>query len=481
MGTHARRIQHPLWQIVLSVLAVLAVFVGYIFADAYDIIPGPLTVHQKQYWSDSQPVRKVVPPAAVEGKLEGGEPIDVAAAQELIDSLVSSPGVGSDVSVVVMGAKGSVAAEREQDTLRQPASTLKTLTAAAAALSIDMGSSLQTSTYLIQSEDPTPQLVLKGHGDMLLGAGFNDLNHVNGRAGLSSLAQHSAQELKKRSVTKVRLAYDSSFFGEARSPQGIEQSNPDGIYFTPTSTMAVDEGRVRSNQDRDANPDGKGVYVPHDESPEAESARTFMDCLQGQGITVEGELSQETIPTDLQPVASVESAALSEIMAYMLRNSDNTIAELFGRLTAVHEGTENSPKGAVEAITRVLTREGVTLDGAHLADCSGLTPGSAVSAAMLTAVQRLACDGKHGQLAPLVEGLSVVGLIGTAAERGEGSEPNGLVRVKTGTLDQVTSMSGNVSRLKGGILEFAVIVNNPSDMGAAAQAVNTFVSALPRL
>ena len=53
--------------------------------------------------------------------------------------------------------------------------------------------------------------------------------------------------------------------------------------------------------------------------------------------------------------------------------------------------------------------------------------------------------------------------------------------MKTGSLGDVTSMTGNVSRLNGGALTFAVIVNNPTDFAVAKAAIDTFVAGLPKL
>ena len=166
-------------------------------------------------------------------------------------------------------------------------------------------------------------------------------------------------------------------------------------------------------------------------------------------------------------------------MALMLRTSDNTLAELFGRLTAAKLGKENSPGGAVKAVTEALDHLGVNTGGLVMADCSGLAPGSELSVNTLVQVQELALESKG--ITPVAKGLSVVGLTGTAAERKVNDLADGLVRVKTGTLDQVTSMTGNVSRRSGGSLVFAVIVNNPEDMAAARQAVDRLVTSLDRL
>ena len=42
-------------------------------------------------------------------------------------------------------------------------------------------------------------------------------------------------------------------------------------------------------------------------------------------------------------------------------------------------------------------------------------------------------------------------------------------------------MTGNVSRTRGGALTFAVIVNDPDDMQAARDAIDTFIAGLPEL
>ena len=73
------------------------------------------------------------------------------------------------------------------------------------------------------------------------------------------------------------------------------------------------------------------------------------------------------------------------------------------------------------------------------------------------------------------------GLVGTAATRLADAGAAGLMRVKTGSLGTVTSMTGNVSREQGGVAVFAVIVNNPDDMAAAREAIDVFIAALTEL
>lgn len=480
MGAHKHKVQHNYWRVGLSAGLVLVLFLAYLWADIVDVLPGPLSLHSVND-SAVQPVRNIVEPAPVVPLVKNDKPIDKDAAQKLINDLSQTAGVGPDFSAVIMGADGTIAAEHELNTLRQPASTMKTLTAAAAASVLDMGSRIRTAVYIDEAAEQNPHITLKGEGDMLLSKGEGDPIHVNGRAGLATLADKTAKDLRSRSINSVHVNYDSSFFGPVRSPESIGANNPSGIYFTPTATMAVDEGRERSDQDMAANPDAGGVYVPHTDDTEGQVARVFAEELGKRGITVIGPPTAQQLVTKAAPIAQVESAPLNEILALTLRTSDNTLTELFGRLLAHATGEEDTPRGAVQAVLKALQTIGIDVNAVRMADCSGLSPGSLVSVSTLVAIERAAVDGKHKQLIPLVDGLSVVGLVGTAAKRGHGNDPDGLVRVKTGTLEQVTALAGNVSRFNGGVLVFAVIVNNPTNMDTAIQAVNTFMSALPRL
>ena len=148
-------------------------------------------------------------------------------------------------------------------------------------------------------------------------------------------------------------------------------------------------------------------------------------------------------------------------MAFTMRHSDNSLAEEFGRLLALQVGADNSPAGAVQAVKSVLERKGITTTGLDMRNCSGLTEDSKLTARTLLEVQLRNLAAGSGAAA--AEGMSVMGFVGTAESRLNDADEAGLIRVKTGSLGDVTSMTGNVSRLNGGALTFAVIVNNPTD------------------
>ncbi|WEV72015.1 D-alanyl-D-alanine carboxypeptidase [Bifidobacterium sp. ESL0790] len=467
------------WRIVVSALVTLALFAGYVVADIYDKVPGSLTLSNGT-GSRAQTLDEVREAKDVAGAADLGKPIDKQGVEAAISALGAAPGVGSDFSVAVADAHGTIVASQNDGTPREPASTMKTLTALAASTTLDMGSTFSTEAWLDPSSvhDGSGVVTLKGDGDMLLGAGENDPSHINGRAGLASLADQTAQSLKARKISKIKLRYDDALFGETRYPENIAENNDGNMEYTAVSSMAVDGGRQWGGYGPD-DPDTYTAYPPMSTTPTQDAAATFAQLLAARGITVDGDATKGSAAKGSARLGAVRSATLSQVLAFTLRHSDNTLAEEFGRLTALKLGLANSPEGATKAVAAQVTKAGVDTTGLTMADCSGLSPGSKVGVKTLVEVQ--AHNLQPGNGAAAAEGLSMPGLVGTARNRIEDVDDAGLLRVKTGSLDEVTSMAGNVSRKGGGVLAFAVVVNNPQDLLAARNAIDALVAAMDKL
>lgn len=460
--------------VTVSVVVTLAVCVGYTIADVYDVAPGLLTAQSaptRTYSAIPMPLAA----GAVAGKADRDVPIDEKKAEKLITALGESEGTGN-FSVAIAAADGTIAAERNLDTEREPASTTKTLTAFTAVHTLEMSGTLDTEVYLTHA-DTSPTIVLQGHGDMLLGEGQNDPSHINGRAGLATLAQHTVQSLRQRGIDQVALAVDDSLFGDDNTSTALEQNNDGNAMYTPLSSMAVDGGRMRYGLTAD--PDAFTDYPTLSRTTASDAAQTFRSLLTQQGITVTD--SSDTSGTKASArIAKVSSAPLNEVMAFMLRHSDNTLAELFARLTALKLGLGNSMDADIQAVVQVLRANDIPTDGLHLTSCSGLAAGTRLRIPTLLAVQRSLVGLDDGGAAE-IEGLSVPGLTGTARNRAANDDIKGLARVKTGSLGGVRALVGNVSREHGGVLLFAVIVNDSSDELAANNAIDDFMAGLAKL
>ena len=527
------------WRFLIASLAAilsLIVMVTYVSLDVCDILPGPLTLRlQHKSTVVSSPRALLSVPSLAKGATYG-KPINREQSQKLIDALIADPSISDNTSVVIMDANGSVIASHEANTPREPASTLKTLTAAVASRTLDMGSTLDTQVFLLpksakdseQSSGSKPvsksgsnlrKIVLRGNGDMLLGVGENDWSHVNGRAGLTTLAKRTASALKLDNIHEVSLSLDDSLFGAKRAPALVYETDTERRFYAETSSMAIDDARQRNLQILGIDADAITDFPLSDPHPALSVGQVFARLLIKQGIKVrnysdktdkkvenstenssdssknsedknksedsqnpEIEVSETRtlISKNSRLLAQVSSAPLNEVMSYMLRLSDNTLAEEFGRLTAIAAHKSNSPEGAVQAVEEGLHKLKISTRGLHMSDCSGLSPKSHVLVTTLAKVQVLNIKADSGGAASS-EGLSLPGLVGTSRKRLADESAAGLLRVKTGSLSEVSSMSGNVSRKSGGVLTFAVVANQPHDFWGAFVAINKFMAQLPNL
>ena len=495
------RSQYPSrWRFLIAFAAVVvsaSVMFTYAALDAYDILPGPLTFKTQHISSTVFSPRALLRSQSLAKGASYGKPINRNQAKQLVDSLIKDPVFSDSTSVVIMDANGKVIASHEANAPREPASTLKTLTAAVASRTLDMGSTLNTQVFLLPKvgndehshNNSVRKIVLRGNGDMLLGVGENDWHHTNGRAGLATLAKRTALALKLDNIREVSLAVDDSLFGEKRAPDLIYKTDTERRFYAQTSSMAIDNARQRDLKLQGVDADAPTDFPLSDPHPAESVGRVFAKLLSDQGIKIYNssedlviKVSQKKslISNNSHLLAQVSSAPLNEVMTYMLRHSDNTLAEEFGRLTALAAHKRNSPEGAVDAIKEGLRKLHVDTRDLNMSDCSGLSPESTLRVMTLAQVQTLNIKANSGG-ASAAEGLSLPGLVGTARKRLADESAAGFLRVKTGTLSEVTSMTGNVSRRGGGVITFAVAANKPKDFWGAFVAINKFIAQLPNL
>jgi D-alanyl-D-alanine carboxypeptidase/D-alanyl-D-alanine-endopeptidase (penicillin-binding protein 4) len=445
---------------------------AYVIADAYDLVPGGLTFAAPDPPAHPFPV----PPGEVAARAtaspalatpDPNAPLPAAGViQGQVDALVASPALGPTTGVVVADRlTGEVLASHLPDEARVPASTAKLLTATAALATMSPETTLATKVVAGSSG----QLILVGGGDMMLAAGAGDPTAVVGHAGMADLAAKVAKDLKLRGTTTVRLSVDDTLFsGPALSP-GWTQSEINVGYVAPITSVAVNIGRTRD-----------GEYVPRFSDPAMNAAKVFAQRLTDAGITVSGSPGRATAPSDARVIGEVDSAPLADIVRYALTTSDNTIAEVLGRLVAVHDGLPASFSGATQGVLHALGTLGVDTSGAHLSDCSGLDAGSAVPPRTLVAVVEATQDSKHPTLRDVASGVPIGGLTGTLSTRFTTSPASGQVRAKTGSLPGVTALAGTVTTVEGRQLVFVVMSDATGAGGQTGPqaAIDPFIKTL---
>lgn len=340
-----------------------------------------------------------------------------------------------------------------------PASILKVLTTLVALEDLDATAPLQTGVSRVGST-----LYLWGQGDLLLTAGTST-GTVNGQAGLADLAQQTASALTSQGIKQVKLAYqDRLFEGDSRLPAWTAQEVTD--FAGDVGPYAIDTGRT-----------SPGAWEFVDNSA-AEVANTFAEALRGQGIAVDS-VAVGTAPAEAEPVAHVDSAPQYEQIAYLLRTSDNTMAEQYCHLSALKQGAPTTFAGATAHLIYQLQQLGVDTTGLTLEDCSGLSSNSKVPPHVL--VDALEASLRPGSSsAELLRLLPRGGTVGTLDERFGSPSTAGNLQAKTGSLGSVSSLTGVVTTAGGQQLLFAVGVDNaPGWTGYLARdPIDDFVTSL---
>lgn len=450
-----------------AVAAVVALFGGYLVADAYDMVPGMLTTAEP--WPEPNPFPTA--PGAVEGPapaaLLTGLPDDAAVPdsvemQRLVTGLAKDKRLGSRVGVVVAdGASGEVLGSSSPDKLMTPASTQKLFTGVAA-LSSGIGADSTLDTRAVLVDDNT--VVLVGGGDMMLAAGHGDPDAVNGRAGLGDLAQQVAAKVKITGTTEVRVALDDTLFtGDEIAPTVASPDIAAG-YVAPVSSLGINVGLLSEEY---------GDNGPRASDPGKYAAEAFAAALEDEGLKTAGAVVNETAPADAQVLGQVSSAPLADVVGFAMQYSDNTITEVLGRLVAVDAGLPGSNEGATQAVIDKARQLGVDMTGARLRDCSGLGDGSYLSAQQLVDLLEVMVDPANAELRSEAVGMPVAGLSGTldvSHGRFTGDNPaRGLARAKTGSLPKVRALAGTVVTADDRLLVFSVLADAiPADRTVGA-------------
>ncbi|MEV7973540.1 D-alanyl-D-alanine carboxypeptidase/D-alanyl-D-alanine-endopeptidase [Cellulomonas sp. NPDC089187] len=457
----------------ISALVLLVAGGGYLTADAYDVVPGFLTVEPVPAPAAPFPTAPGATDqrsdASVLAELDPAAPVPSATVLgQRVQALTTDERLGPTVGVLVADAlTGEVLAQNNPDQGRIPASTQKVVTAVAALT--DLGADTTFDTTVVQG-GAADQIVLVGGGDMMLAAGEGDPDAVNGRAGLADLAAGTAEQLRLAGVTEVTLRVDDTLFSGSAIAPGWDPADVAAGYAAPVAALGVNIAKKSDEE-----------YAPRYEDPAMHAAQVFAQRLADQGITVRGAPARAGAnDTRGELLATVSSAPVPEVTGYFLDHSDNTITEVMARMVAVQRGFPASFEGATQAVLQSARALGVDVTGAVLTDASGLAEGSSLSPTMLMSLLQLVVDPAHPELRSVATGMPIGGLTGTLSDRFTSGAGTGVVRAKTGSLKGVTSLAGLVVDADGRMLLYVVMADQTGEGGqwGPRTAIDGFVGGL---
>ncbi|MEO5680165.1 MAG: D-alanyl-D-alanine carboxypeptidase/D-alanyl-D-alanine-endopeptidase, partial [Acidimicrobiales bacterium] len=226
-----------------------------------------------------------------------------------------------------------------------------------------------------------------------------------------------------------------------RSRPGWKPSYLANGEVAPLSALLVDDGRDPANK-----PVG---------DPALQFAQVLTDRLRAAGVQVAGPPSVGAA-TGRVTVATQPSRPVSELVAQMIRESDNTTAELLLKEVGRVGGGAGTTEAGLTAAKAALAKLGLPVGPLAARDGSGLDRADRATCALL-----LTALVSAGRASPLADSLPVAGVSGTLQKRFVNSPVVGRLRAKTGTLDGVSSLVGWVDPATPGPppLAFAVVAN----------------------
>ncbi len=344
-------------------------------------------------------------------------------------------------SILIEEDDGTVVYAQNADKLMIPASNRKLFAAATIASCLGLDTRLHTDVFR-DGED----LVIRGDGDPSLGSWRytreNDFDEL-------------AQTLRAKDVRVVRdLVVDVSAFDRVTIPAAWKWGNLGSDYSAPVDAITWGENEL---------PGDRAVA-----EPAMYAGNVLREALELRGIGV-ANVRVNTQPRAWgEPVASLPSPFVGELLRTVLKNSHNLYTEMLFKRAS--NGTY-SGSFATERAT-LTTEAGVPAGTFRFADGSGLAPDNLVSAQASVALLRWM--NHPSRRAFWWATLAQPNNEGTLRSRLVALEDR--VRGKTGTINSVNALSGIIAMPGGRFRYFSIAVNHHiGDSDEAVKVIDAIV------
>lgn len=396
---------------------------------------------------------------------------------------------------------GEVLFSDNAEELLNPASNVKLVTAAA--VLARLGPEYRFPTEFLcaaRKRDGCDALYVRGKGDPML---------------VTERLYGIATELLHRGVRKVGdLVVDDTYFDDVRDGPGWEQERSDRAYLAPAGALSINHNAVgiyvtgaenergkarvavepsseyfkvdnqvvtvpaksRKRLNPSSHPDGARqrivvsgwlpagaattVFYKKIDNPPMYAGETLRAIFRERGIEITGRVRLGATPAEARLVHTHLSPPLSEIVRELNKFSNNFIAEqLLKALGAEVKGTPGTWEKGVAATEEVLAELGLAKGSYVMRNGSGLNDINRFSAAQMTRLLA-AIHARAGFYPEFAASLGVAARDGTIRLRMDGTQAAGRLRGKTGTLENVSALSGYVRTPRGEQLAYSILVND---------------------
>ncbi len=227
------------------------------------------------------------------------------------------------------------------------------------------------------------------------------------------------------------------------------------IYGTYLSEKRIIKGTIPQNRKSFAI-DGS---IP---DPAFLAADQLLSKLEDCGIGVSSEaLSnyQDNMKNSYQTMLEIDSPPLSEIIFQLNMKSINLYAETLLLHMAKISGENCTVESGCSALSTFCENSGINITGLNLEDGSGLSRANSITAKQLVSVLlHMHSQSKYSE--SFIQSLPVAGESGSLKSFGKGTELEGNLKAKSGSMLRVMGYCGYLDTESGQELAFAVMVNN---------------------
>jgi D-alanyl-D-alanine carboxypeptidase/D-alanyl-D-alanine-endopeptidase (penicillin-binding protein 4) len=402
---------------------------------------------------------------------------DKTKVENLISNELSNPLFSTGYGISVRDIyDGSILFESNAQNSMLPASLTKLYTAASSAITLDPDARFMTKVKYLDNN-----VYLVGGADPQLGTESNPT-----QADLADLAKETAQKLKEFNVFEVNVFVDDSILGPLQRPADWENNYFQSSEIHLISALNLDDPRAPGQ-------------APVD--PSITTGQTFALYLIKNNIKVNGLVFRKTVPKDAFELSTQYSKSVSQIIEDTLMISNNQDAEIIARVSSLIAENDPSTNAATELVLKDVEKLGISSVDNVITDASGLSRTNKISPSdfseliyksiknpevitvnkgetsrfMITPTTAIAPDPWS-----VFTGLPTGHGLGTMKKRFEdnGSAGRGVVRAKTGSLNRVITLAGNVTTKDNVFLSFALLVNRVEQPDDVRKAMDNLLNKL---
>lgn len=217
---------------------------------------------------------------------------------------------------------------------------------------------------------------------------------------------------------------------------------------TITISGSVSKDRARSR------------YFVNITDPPLYTAMVFKDYLERAGVAVDGKVRVGTTPSLAMKITDFSSEPLSLALRGLNKYSNNFLAEQILKTMGAHEeGAPGSSKKGLAAIKKYLNSIGFENSEFRIFDGSGLSRRNEISTDLIIAVLK-DMESDWRVFPEYMDSLAVMGTDGSVQDRLAKTKGSSKVRVKTGTLNFTSSLSGYAQSADGEHFVFSILMND---------------------